>query len=296
MRVKLDIVVTCTDRKSLPVSPERQLRSVLKLDLPARVHEWKTRLSAASEAIPLRNLYQGESWAQVARLEASAVRAGFEPSVFVASAGLGLRRLSERSPSYAATFSPGSPDSTRGDVAAQQAWWDALNRESERLDEIAESAIPTLMVLSQRYARVLAPTIARASAHSDILVVGGSSDIEGTNRLPSDRGLRKALGGTLNSLNIRMGVAWMDMLQAPRLDSAIARSEWAAWADRARQSEQFSRTQMTDEGVRTYVRQLRGRFPDVSKTQALRALRDDGFACEQTRFSGLFNKAKEDDQ
>ena len=64
----LTIVVTCTERKSLPVSADLQIRSLPDGSIPERYDTWRARLDRAVDRVPLDLLYAGEAWAQVKRL------------------------------------------------------------------------------------------------------------------------------------------------------------------------------------------------------------------------------------
>jgi hypothetical protein len=290
MRQKLTLVVTCTDRKSMAVSQELRLRSLADSQGEERVALWTRRLERPVSRRPLRQLYQGETWTQVARLERAADRAGFNPQVLVASAGLGLRRVDDIAPAYAATFSDGHLDSVPGDVHEKQWWWRQLGEASNSESLMSDLAGPMLLVLSERYSRVLAPEIEHFAERDDVLVVGGSEEVPAHLRLPADRGLRSVLGGTTTSLNARTAVAWLERLANPTLVSDEVRTSWESWANRVRRSDVYDRQQVSDQAVLDYITQLREGEPTMSKTRALRHLRDAGLACEQRRFGDLFER------
>ena len=289
MSQKLTIVVTCTDRKSLAVPVQQMVRSLPPS--PSTVSTWTRRIESAERAVPLRTLYQGDAWSQLPRLEEASRKAGFEPTTYVASAGLGLRRVTDVGPAYGATFTPNQPDSIPGPVERQRAWWDALNDWNGSRGQIPEGT-PALFVLSQRYADVLAPLVTKAAVASPVLVIGGSSAVAPSLRLPADAKLRSALGGTLGALNMRTAVAWMEHLTEPVIDSPRNRAAWKTWADGARRDEQHRRTPLGDDEVLEAVRLIRTQQPTISRTRALRVLRDNGLACEQKRFAQLFESAQ----
>ncbi|KAF2418121.1 hypothetical protein B2K11_09570 [Microbacterium sp. B35-30] len=289
MSQKLTIVVTCTDRKSLSVPEQRMLRSLP--GSPPAVSTWTQRIDSAVRVVPLRTLYQGDAWSQLPRLEEASRVAGFEPTTYVASAGLGLRPVSSVAPAYGATFTPNQPDSIRGSVEQQRVWWDGLNEWNGSRGEVPEGN-PTLFVLSQRYADVLAPLVAKSAVASSVLVIGGSNAVAPSLRLPADARLRSAVGGTLGALNMRTAVAWMERLTEPAIDSPRARASWNTWAEGARRDEQYRRTPLGDDEVLEAVRLIRTEQPAISRTRALRMLRDNGFACEQKRFAHLFESAR----
>lgn len=290
---RLTIVVTCTDRKSMPTSPEHRLRTLRSCTTAERFERWRLQLATSAHRKSLRRLYQGEAWSQVPALEAAAVKAGFEPAVYVASAGIGLRHIDEPWPAYAATFSSGNADSVPGDGIAHRDWWDALNSDSPYVETLSSSQDPVLMVLSPRYTNVLGPAIHRLADVSDLLVVGGSEAVPAQHRLPADGALRASLGGSMNSINIRMAVEWLRRLEKAELNSTVSGASWAEWANRVRKPTTYSRAVLGDDEVRSFIEQVRRSEPLATKTRTLRQLRNSGYACEQRRFSELFESTKE---
>lgn len=289
MSQELTIVVTCTDRKSLAVPDHRRLRSLTSFG--SRVSAWAQRIDSAEAIIPLRDLYQGDAWSQLPRLEDASRAARFEPTTYVASAGLGLRRVSSLAPAYGATFSSNQPDSVLGSTTQQRTWWDDLNEWNGSRGELP-IGVPTLFVLSQRYSDVLASTVAKTAVTNPVLVIGGSAAIAPTLRLPADASLRSALGGTLGALNMRTAVAWMERLTTTMIDSSRDRESWYNWTTSVGRHERYDRTPLSDQEVLEAVRLIRVQEPDISKTRALRSLRENGYACEQKRFVQLFESAR----
>lgn len=283
---RLTVVVTCTDRKSLPVQPELFLRSV-PLDLVDRAQEWTRRLDQGLPRKRLRELYQGEAWSLVPRLEEAARIAGFEPHPFVASAGLGLRPLTAEAPAYGATFSVRQLDSVGGSVAQRRAWWDHLNAWNGSAGRLPDSGY-YLFVLSRSYADVMAPMVAEVASRRETFVIGGSPTIAPGNRLPADAGLRRVLGGTRGALNMRMAIAWLSQITGGRLNSEQDRMAWSQWAADVGQVERYDRSPLTDHEVKQAISKIRTQEPNISKTRALQVLRRSGYACEQKRFGELF--------
>lgn len=108
-------------------------------------------------------------------------------------------------------------------------------------------------------------------------------------RLPADRRLRHALGGTTTSLNVRTAIAWLERLEGPALVSDHARRSWNAWATTVQRREQYDRKPMSDAAIASYVRELSAVEPTITKSRALRRLRDSKLACEQRRFGQIFD-------
>lgn len=292
---KLTVVVTCTERKSRPPEPGLRARDLPSTaDVSIRACEWRRRLAAASNTTTLDRLYQGETWAQVTALTETARRKGFEPVVLVASAGLGLRDVTSRAASYAATFSRRHEDTVTPDRDEDRAWWQELQAAVDTVDLVTVAASQVLLVLSAPYASAMHADLGRlADASKDVLLVGGAVDLPGVPRLPADKTLRTALGGTATSLNLRTANAWLGRLRGDGLHSPEGRKSWENWVREVRIRESFDRRSLTDAAIAQFIVRLRQEAPAISCTVALRSLRDSGYACEQGRFGRLFQQALE---
>ncbi|MGW1802212.1 hypothetical protein ACWCQN_41545 [Streptomyces sp. NPDC001984] len=289
---ELPIVVTCTDRKTSPPDPTLRVRDLPATELPERAAEWARRLrTAPGRRIALGELYQGDQWRRAQALTAAASRAGFAPRLYVASAGLGLRPVSSLAPSYAATFMPRHADSVASSSAQATDWWDHLQRTdaSHHLPQIAGAAGRVLVVLSEAYAQAMHRDLAAlAVTGADAVLVGGAGDVDGVVRVPANAALRQALGGTRTSLNVRMAASWLEHCTPSRLITPTAQARWKTWADQVAHPEHYARRPMTDERVVAFIKEMKDRHPDYSRTRLLRLLRDQGMACEQKRFAGLY--------
>ena len=123
------------------------------------------------------------------------------------------------------------------------------------------------------------------------LVFGGSNQIDPAIRVPSDRSLRRSLGGTTTSLNVRMATKWLEIAATTGLTSAKTKDRWDEWRDTASSADNYDRIPLSDEAITEFIHALRRADHGLSKTRALRQLRDAGHACEQRRFGTLFNNA-----
>jgi hypothetical protein len=286
---KLTLVVTCTDRKSVQPAPSLRVGNLPSGPQHERAIHWRGALRAERARRPLRQLYQGDAWTQALKLEESARRSGFDPTLLVASAGLGLVSADEVWPAYAATFSPRQVDSIGRSRSDSKAWWRLMTAGQKHFSE--QVAGQTLFVLSQTYSTAMADDLKPLANREDVVVFGGSTEVPGHLRIPADGGLRAALGGTSGSLNLRTAIAWIESLKAPTLVGHRHHQEWRDWVEKTRQPKNYDRIPMSDADVLTFVRDLRRVQPDISKTRALRVLRDGGLACEQKRFGALFECA-----
>jgi hypothetical protein len=289
---KLTLIVSCTGRKFLAAAPELQARNLPAGSVSERADVWGSRIASASVRCPLDQLYQGGTWVQTAALLRAAERRGFDTRLLVASAGLGLREVSSLAPGYSATFSMAKLDSVVVNRPDARAWWRSIVAQPGALDPGQALRGRVLLVLSEPYASALESDLrVLAQRAEDALLVGGAQDIPGLPRVPADKALRRVLGGTATSLILRMARAWLDRAGGARLHTALAEESWEAWARDVREPDLYGRQARTDEQVVAFVKQLRARDASVSKTKALRLLRDHGLACEQHRFAALFDLA-----
>lgn len=290
MAPSITIVVTCSDRKSLPAREGLRFRDVPPGTSVERALDWRKRLRLGGEQKPLSSLYKGEQWKESLRLAGVARRAGYEPRLLVASAGLGLQSLEATAPGYAATFALGNPDAVADTVEEAAAWWAQVADFSPYLDLAALDG-RALLVLSRNYALPLADDLVRlGSAGSDTVLVGGAAEIPGVARVPSDATLRSALGGTLSSLNQRMAIRFLELSDGPSdwLSDAHLR-RWDTWAANSRQRELFDRRRGGDDEIKAWIRAMVAQ-QSISATKALREYRSQGYACEQGRFGRLYRE------
>lgn len=290
---KLTIVVNCTERKSQVPSAPLQARNLPLAATPDRISHWKQRIGQASPSAALIELYQGEAWQQARGLARDAARIGFKVQFYVASAGLGLRDVNSKGPAYAATFAGGHLDTVVPPGPDSKIWWHAL-RDFDDARALPETAVgPTLLVLSENYARAMdEDLVAVAERGDDALLVGGARTIEGLPRLPADMGLRRQLGGTASSITLRMARRWLHRRSGSELFTPKDASRWRRWAQSVSEIERYDRQPASDAELREAIKRLKKADPSLSATRALRALRDAGVACEQKRFGELFRTTK----
>jgi hypothetical protein len=289
---KLSVVVACSDRKAEVPADVLRVRNLPASGLSMRSSVWRSHLRTASGTRALTDLYRGEGWSVVPSLLDAARAAGFNPQLLVASAGLGLRTAESTAPAYAATFAPGQADSVGTTTVESREWWRHLRAAPAALDPAAELRGNVLLILSQAYAAAMHDDLhSLGKLGDDVLLVGGAAEIPGVTRLPADRGLRSALGGTATGLTARMARRWLGGLDRPNLTSVSRMQEWQTWASSARREESWAREPLDDDQVVLFIREALSVEPGLSRTRALRRLRDSGRACEQSRFAALYSKA-----
>ncbi|HEY0640542.1 MAG TPA: hypothetical protein VGD67_23175 [Pseudonocardiaceae bacterium] len=240
----------------------------------------------------MSDLYRGEGWFVVREVLDAARRAQFDPELLVASAGLGLRSASSMAPGYAATFAAGQADTVSDTSADARGWWHSLRAAPGALQPSAALRGRVLLVLSNAYAAAMhCDLVALGHRGDDVLMIGGAVNVQGITRLAADRGLRTALGGTMTGLTMRMAQSWLEGLDGTTLASPARLQRWRTWTEGVRQDETWERQRLTDDQLLQFIREARSADPSLSRTKALRTLRDSGRACEQSRFAQLYRTA-----
>ncbi|MFB6698014.1 hypothetical protein [Streptomyces rubiginosohelvolus] len=297
---QLSLVVTCTDRKA--DKPEAALcaRNLPKGSVKQRSDNWQELIHSATarggSSLPsLTDLYRGDHWARSRRLVTAASAAGYRAQLWVASAGLGLQPVepeTRTAPAYAATFSTRHADSVATSAAENAQWWGHLQEGTGQatLQDLGKRG-PVLMALSEVYASAMEEELlALGERGGEALLVGGVREVPGVHRVRSDAGLSHALGGTLTSLNARMATAWLEHSTGHALTSPEAQKTWNAWSTATTKPVQYNREPMSDDDVIAFIGQETAKVPGISRTRLLRALRDSGRACEQSRFASLYKR------
>jgi hypothetical protein len=297
---RVHVVVTCANRKTRPVPAGLRIRELARTDVVQRADQWIQRLtSAPADTVPARSLYAGEHW-DVARRLPQHTRPDVQVVLWVCSAGYGLIPAEAPIRPYSATLTPGQPDTVAGDRKARAAWWAALaNWEGptggpRSVTHLAASD-PTarmLLVLSAAYL---------AACHRDVITAAGKLSTPDTLSiisagtkpepelaevlLPSDARLQHTLGGTRQSLNVRIADHLLSQGLSSHRDMRSHLTELLAVQPPI---PTFSRQPLSDGQVRAFIRARLSAKPNASRTGLLFELRDSGHACEQARFASLF--------
>jgi hypothetical protein len=298
------VVVTCTNRKTAAVAPERRLGSLTDLATTGGgVREWTARLRGPGGAVHLaaEDLYAGEHWAVARQLPRLA--AAHDTQLWVCSAGYGLIRAEALIRPYAAAFS-GHKDRVPGGADGARQWWQALAQwegpepgQPRSIRELAATK-PTatfMLALSAAYLDACRDDITAAAAElhdTDRLLVisAGTRRAGGLAGLmvPADARLQAVLGGTRQALNARiaarlLGDGITSRAQATRHMSGLLAGQPPAAC--------YERKKLSDEEVTAMITGRLALEPGMSASRMLREFRDAGYACEQQRFAALHHQA-----
>lgn len=306
---RVNVVVTCTKRKTRPAAADLQLRSVSAETPELRAERWIEALeSARGEVVPALDLYSGDHWKVVRSLSAAGLRSGREVQLWVCSAGYGLISASTHLHPYSATFSDRHPDQVHrfshlSRRESHRRWWAALTvwrgpdpSAPRTITGLASKApdVPIVVVGSESYLEPLAADLQQAARKltslDRLLLLSG-----GMNRSPAleqnliafDARLTRALRGPLMSLNVRVA---REMLEQGIDLTTSAVSRWVSEFGRELKPFEYPVRERTgDEEVKAYVRRELASNPGARWSPLHRKLREAlQLACEQKRFRDLF--------
>jgi hypothetical protein len=237
----------------------------------------------------------------VQSLREIANRQGLPLTIWALSAGLGLVPDTTKAPAYSATFAPGLPDSVvreRSNVTAgNQQWWRAIYGLESATEKVPFGTRDIVIcIASPLYLSAAEPTIGSIASYlaksNQLLIVTSASTrsilgsvrqhVVVTSALMQDR-----LGGSRISLNAR-AARWLLNHGYIGRDQRVAQK----CLDRlsAPLPQRSAAKRLTDEAIIGEIGELLVNQNELSRTHALRKLRDSGVACEQKRFERLFKK------
>jgi hypothetical protein len=306
------VVVTCSERKTRPVPQSLHVRTLMGGQNEERCGVWTTRLDDATVLpLPAYDLYCGDHWSVAKSLVAGAQR---RVELWVASAGYGLVPASAPLKPYAATFTRRHPDSVVPVTGIREPsqvaqWWSALSRwtgpspgSSRSITQLAASApgASLVVVASAAYLAAMSDDLIAARAELTnqdtmaVVCVGAPSTAAVWNMIiPADARLQFVLGGARQSLNVRLARYILEK-QRGRVHFSTACDTVDEMMRALPPPAQFNRATQSDHDVLRFIRRERLQTPNVSCSKLLRTFRDQGFACEQHRFGGLFNAVQGD--
>lgn len=306
----VNVLVTCTKRKTRPVPRSLRFGAVVGRTPEARIKDWIKRLSNQQfECVSAQDLYAGDQWQIAKSLPSVGEARGLRVQLWVCSAGYGLIPANAMVKPYSATFS-----STHSDFVfrkrhaktglALSDWWEQLTtwegpcpgmpRTVRALaNQFPDS--PLLIVASTVYLKALRLDVENAlsslSSPELLTVVSGGTDELGEiseHLLPCDARLQRVLGGARMSLNVRVAKRILARTPAwPFRHSSLVRTYQRLLAQQPA-IKSYERQPITDKEVKRFIKMQIRANPKMRHSPMLRLLRDKGFACEQKRFRALF--------
>ena len=299
------IITSCSNRKTksdgVKVSPS-QLRTGCYADL---AKNWLTLVKTSKEKMIARKLYCGRGIQEI-KLTAEALKA----DLWFVSAGLGLIQHDDLIPSYDLTVSPGRGSSFIGDKINAKPfnskdWWQALSQfnGSNSLRSIVRSDENSLILLSMpgAYFNMISRELDDLTPKelAKLRIVGPSVRLIGDKYLeylmPYDERLNdpnSELRGTRSDFPPRAARHFAQHILVNKPDqSAEQHSEMVEMQLRyLRAPKPLNRRRLSDADITGLIKKNLIKAKGTSSA-SLRILRDcEAVACEQKRFSNLFNQ------
>lgn len=305
----INLVVTCTARKTTPVPEMLMMRNIRRDRLDRRLDEWHERLRSESvERKRAVDLYCGNSWSVIREL----AKAGSSPCrlrIWVISAGHGLVAIEENLTPYAATFASREEDSVIPPELASHSvseWWGMLMGQRRQAGSSVASVsdiarlhpkTPLVAAISSEYLKAVAHDLQAARsalADSDrLIIISAGARKTGPltdNFLPCDSRLEHRYGRSRMALNARILRDIVHGFTAENIRASRLNPHFEAMLGRLSPATYPERLQTKDETVRSFIRRGIAMNERCSYTALLRQYRATGRACEQKRFRGLFRE------
>jgi hypothetical protein len=297
----IHVVVSCTERKSLPPLPSLRASQLTRDSFRHRLESWVTNLASAASALRVAELYQGEHWSVAREIVA-------EPhaKVLVASAGYGLLDVESFIAPYAATFVSGQPDSitlatSSAEMDAQRRlWWCELRERAPQQERRSLAALaadgPLLVAASRPYLAAMAEELIEAdNASPGHVVLTTTGDVPAGLRhlrTAATGALRTLLGGSMQAVSVRLAAHIVRKVPEGKLTHASANALTERLMADASPLERHSRSPLTDDDVLAYIVSAMSDATPPSCSALLRTMRDEGLACEQKRFRRLYDETR----
>jgi hypothetical protein len=272
---------------------------------------WRNALTSTSHGVVrAEELYAGDHWS-VVRSMRSVAPAGLDLRIWIASAGYGLLPSNALIRPYSATFARGAVDAvapktntySNSDWWRRLAEWDPIDAASPRTICDLVASAPNgfvLIAVSSVYADALSCDLSAAVQTSPgdrlaIVSVGYRSARElQPFRVPAAARLKNTLRGAMQSLNARIAREAVSRANDWYPSRAKLADLMQSALEEAPPMTTHDRKRLDDEEVRRYIRESMREDPRMTHTRLLRALRDKGLACEQSRFASLFREVRAD--
>lgn len=330
---RVHLVTQCVGGKRREPKSHMKIENHSKTSIDDLFENWKSTLiqetkgTGNEEAI---NIYSSQYWTlfwELAQLVSEHAGPGRR---WIVSAGYGLIRSYQEITPYNATFSQGQEDSIKIKGSPSGAddgkqWWDRLSKDKKlkkhfgkgtsdmpdrSITSLIEATSPVemlLFILSPAYMKVLEQDICRNSilwTYENVFFISTAKFKDDDPRFArtvqiselDTEALRKREKYKVN--NTTLPLKFVDHmfktlgLKGFTIDAI--REEQKKLRGRVKVKKYDHRKPLTDKQVCAYIKKQLTIKAYKGYSPVLRELRDSGFQCEMNRFSGLYNKVKND--
>lgn len=290
------------------------MTEVREKSLKKRFSDWTSRLDQTKSArITAFSLYSGGHWSVVRAIHNTPAGKDLVIRCRVISAGFGLLSVLDQICPYAATFSPGQPDSispVAGTIGPEncRAWWNMMTnwkpvkvtgpRSFRELFEKDKKALH-LFALSPTYLDAISDDLSNAldvlPSKSDLIIISSGKKRHGRlndHIISTEARLQTRLGGALASLNVRLAAEIINRLISGEIRFSSVRSLVTKLSAESKPTPIFNRRRVKDGEVSQFVRYELKKQMETSYTSLLRTFRKNGQACEMKRFRDIYKRIK----
>jgi hypothetical protein len=295
------VIAPCSSRKTLESPKQARAVSMPISSQTTLETAWVARLKTFERVVAAQDLYSGRG-AALARRAAHKASA----SLYIVSAGLGLVAGSERVPAYGMTVARRGDDSIPIRVTGRfdpSAWWSAvcsgpISTTLERVLTQSQGRV-TLLALTKPYAAMVGCSLAALPEElvADLRIFGWRLQ----DNLPAslhrsvmnyDARLEAALPGTRNDFAQRAMAHFVEVvLPMGGADSETHRRQIEVALAGLVAPERVARPRASDNEILDWLGQAAQAGGGVGRL--LRRIRDQGIACEQSRFARLHGQFRQ---
>lgn len=317
----LQIIVNCTERKRASVPKDLFLRDIqLKGNqgIKEKAKIWWARLSnnkrKNTPKLMATNLYSGAYWAIARELPTLARQIGFNPNLWVLSAGYGLIPSETLIYPYSATFTNSSLDSIGHlvkDKAARkkmhQIWWETISSFDGLESKTPHSFVQLVNKFPDSYFLVLVSPNYLQAAEKDlidaikniklpekfiIISVRPNTSLMNNTVLYNAK-LQHYVGGIRSSLQANVAAMIFKNLKPSLFNTENINNYLSKLILSSPEIVKYERNKMKDFQIVDFIHNSLEKEPNLSCSKLLRKLRDNNCACEQGRFKKIYWSKKE---
>ena len=297
------LLSNCTNSKSLIPQDSMLIKNHSFNNIDTSINNWeKNKESSTSNMIVAKELYKGHSWQETLK-SVDILSQISTTKLLISSAGYGLINSDQKINSYQATFSKGNENSIynfKNDSIAKPTtiWWDRINKfDISKLDKSAYVFIN----VSYEYLIAMQNTIKQLiDIFKDklfIIVLSKNKlpDFYTKNILRFDTRFNSFENGTISSIIPRFS-RWLFkeiVDKSLEFDNKEIQKHINNFLSKFSKYELPNRKQLTDENISNLIIKQIQTKNIKSKSNGLKDLRSQGYACSQERYGKLYTKVKD---
>lgn len=297
------LLSNCTNSKRLIPQDSMLIKNYSFNNIDTSINNWeKNKEFSPSNMIIAKELYKGHSWQEI--LKSVDILSQISPTkLLISSAGYGLINSDQKINSYQATFSKGNENSIynfKNDSIAKPTtiWWDRINKfDISKLDENAYMFIN----VSYEYLIAMQNTIKQLiDIFKDklfIIVLSKDKlpDVYTKNILRFDTRFNSFENGTISSIIPRFSKWLFNEIVDKNLafSNEIIQKHIDSFLSKFSKYNVVNRKQLTDEDISNLIIEQIQTKNIKSKSNGLKNLRAQGYACSQERYGKLYTKVKD---